>query len=565
MTLIGLAVLFVEAGAANARAGRRGELPWVALDAPRVAAGRVPARALDVPGRVRLRRPAVPDGLPADADHARRERVAGRGADLARPRRRARRGAVLARDARPDGAARRARCSASRRRTSRCTWSRRCWSSRSRCACASRCPFALGVAARAIGTVGLAAEWGWTQVLMPLPWPAALLPGGPSCSGFAMASPARASAPGWARGWRPTARRRCASAAVVGAVAIFALTGFALRLRRAARACAGPSPDRRGPGTATPTVRSRPPTAPTTPTGSTATAWQGGGLVVDRLERVAPGVYRTTEPIPVDGEWKTMIRLHTGNTLTALPVYLPADPAIPVEGVPAERAVRRATFGPEQQLLQRERKSDAPGWLWAVAYGVVLAIALGVPRRAGLGRAPRGHRGPPPSPRFERRRENPPPPERPGPLGWRAAEEEHVDEECERDRRDDDRECAAEEGGRRRGGRTASRSARRRRSRRRASRSRATSGRAPATRWLASAAIAGQADDHQRRADRAAERHGEPDREHGDDHEPAADAEEAGERCRRAARPRPRARSGGCGQAPSSPLSPARRHVRPRR
>ena len=76
------------------------------------------------------------------------------------------------------------------------------------------------------------------------------------------------------------------------------------------------------------------------------------------------------------GEWKTMIRLHRGNALTALPVYLPADPAIPVEGVPAAAQVERA-FGPEQQLLQRERKTDVAGWLWAVAYGVVLAIALG--------------------------------------------------------------------------------------------------------------------------------------------------------------------------------------------
>ncbi len=76
------------------------------------------------------------------------------------------------------------------------------------------------------------------------------------------------------------------------------------------------------------------------------------------------------------GEWKTMIRLHRGNALTALPIYLPADPAIPVKGIPAEAQFERA-FGPEQQLLQRERKADVAGWLWAVAYGVVLAIALG--------------------------------------------------------------------------------------------------------------------------------------------------------------------------------------------
>jgi hypothetical protein len=33
-------------------------------------------------------------------------------------------------------------------------------------------------------------------------------------------------------------------------------------------------------------------------------------------------------------------------------------------------------FGPEQRLLQRERKTGVAGWLWAAGYGVVLAIAL---------------------------------------------------------------------------------------------------------------------------------------------------------------------------------------------
>jgi hypothetical protein len=53
---------------------------------------------------------------------------------------------------------------------------------------------------------------------------------------------------------------------------------------------------------------------------------------------------------------------------------LPADEAIPIAGVAARPSVDRA-FGPEQKLLQRERKTAA-SWLWAAAYGVVLAIAL---------------------------------------------------------------------------------------------------------------------------------------------------------------------------------------------
>jgi hypothetical protein len=130
----------------------------------------------------------------------------------------------------------------------------------------------------------------------------------------------------------------------------------------------------------------------------TATAWQGGGLVVDRLRRVAPGEYRSTQPLPIHGDWKTMLRLHTGNTLSALPLYLPEDAAIPVKGIPAAPQLAR-DFGPEGKLLQRERKTAA-GWLWGVAYLVVLAIALGFlsalawgVHRVSMERATRSRRG----------------------------------------------------------------------------------------------------------------------------------------------------------------------------
>jgi hypothetical protein len=93
------------------------------------------------------------------------------------------------------------------------------------------------------------------------------------------------------------------------------------------------------------------------------------------MKKVAPGVYRTTKPIPVNGSWKSLIRLHTGNSLTALPLYLPADSAIPVAGVPALPRTTRA-FVSDHKLLQREQKTAA-GYLWGIAYGVILALAFG--------------------------------------------------------------------------------------------------------------------------------------------------------------------------------------------
>jgi hypothetical protein len=122
------------------------------------------------------------------------------------------------------------------------------------------------------------------------------------------------------------------------------------------------------------TVRMHPTNAADDAEWLTATSWQGGGLVVDRLKKVGPGVYRTTQAIPVHGDWKTTIRLHDGNSLMAIPVYLPEDKAIPVKGVPASNQFTR-TFITDHKLLQREQKTAAPA-LWAMAYAVVLGIAL---------------------------------------------------------------------------------------------------------------------------------------------------------------------------------------------
>ena len=105
------------------------------------------------------------------------------------------------------------------------------------------------------------------------------------------------------------------------------------------------------------------------------TAWQGDGLVVDALERTGEGEYRTTEPMPLDGNWKTLLRVHDGRVLTAIPIYLPADEAHRrAEEIPAEDGMTRSAI-PEIEILQRELK-ESGGGLWAVANLVVLACTL---------------------------------------------------------------------------------------------------------------------------------------------------------------------------------------------
>ena len=105
----------------------------------------------------------------------------------------------------------------------------------------------------------------------------------------------------------------------------------------------------------------------------TVTAWQGGGLVVDRLRRTAPGEYATTEPIPVYGKWKTMLRIANGRALEAVPIYLPNDSAIPAAEVAAPASFTRP-FAPDKKILQREAIGGKE-WLKIPAYLLLLAIA----------------------------------------------------------------------------------------------------------------------------------------------------------------------------------------------
>ncbi|WP_396922594.1 hypothetical protein [Mycolicibacterium sp.] len=109
-------------------------------------------------------------------------------------------------------------------------------------------------------------------------------------------------------------------------------------------------------------------------------AWQGGlandrGLVVDRLEKVGPGRYRSTQPIPVSGSWKTVLRVQDGTTMAGVPLFLPADAGIGAPETPALESGTRP-FVQEITLLQRERNLNHPSWLFTVASLVVLVCTL---------------------------------------------------------------------------------------------------------------------------------------------------------------------------------------------
>jgi hypothetical protein len=245
-------------------------------------------------------------------------------------------------------------------------------------------PYRFGaLAGLLIGTVGLAAEWGWSHIWMPIPWPSSML------GEAILLTPIAAVAGGILGGFigitlaiprRPSLRvpSVAPAAAALAAVGVLVAFGLYTSTDRGVRAQvtlhqASPPPTRE----ANATVRLRPKDAADDARWLTVTAWQGGGLRVNRLERVGEGVYRTTQPIPLYRDWKTILRLHSGNSISGVPIYLPGDSAIPVKGVPARPRFER-TFVADKSILQRERKRDVPSWLFSAGGAIVLLFGLGL-------------------------------------------------------------------------------------------------------------------------------------------------------------------------------------------
>jgi len=241
-------------------------------------------------------------------------------------------------------------------------------------------PLAFGLwSGLGIGTVGLASEWAWSHFWMPIPWPAAAFPEA-ALVGLAIALAASLIGAWIGTRLSPEPGRRlpglrlgaCAGAATIALATVFALNTPADEGVRAQVALRDISDGAQREVSAT--VRLTPRDAAEDARWFDVTAWQGGGLIVDPLERLSPGVYRSTAPIPVGGNWKTMIRLHSGSSLTAVPIFLPLDAAIPAPEVPARASFTRS-FTDETQLLQREKTGGSPA-LVAIAYATVAGIAL---------------------------------------------------------------------------------------------------------------------------------------------------------------------------------------------
>jgi hypothetical protein len=236
------------------------------------------------------------------------------------------------------------------------------------------------VAGLLIGTVGIAAEWAWSQVAFPLPWGAVLWQGYVLAAVAGTAAGVLGGLTG--RALLPSDARRAATPRLAVGLAFAAALGVvavALPIQDHSAWQADVTVTQASPHLANLTVRLDPASAADSYAWFNVTSWQGGDLVSGHGLRITAmrrdgDVWRTTNPVPVAGDYKSVLRLATGTSQQAVPLYLPDDKAIPAALVPASPHFTRS-FEQDQKILQREAIGGSPA-LKHTAYAVLGILAL---------------------------------------------------------------------------------------------------------------------------------------------------------------------------------------------
>jgi hypothetical protein len=232
-----------------------------------------------------------------------------------------------------------------------------------------------------IGTVGVASEWAYGQLAFPLPWQPVLFPSAyllalvaGVAGGVIGAATGRALLPESAQ--RNPAPRLAPALALAAAVAVI---GVALPIS-SHHGQADVTVTATGPHEASLLVKLDPPSLANDVAWFNVTSWQGGDLVagnglrITEMDKVGPGTYRSHGPVPVDGDYKTVLRLAHATAQEAVPIYLPEDKAIPAVGVAADPHFVRA-FVPDHVILQREQVGGSPA-LKHSAYAILGFLTL---------------------------------------------------------------------------------------------------------------------------------------------------------------------------------------------
>lgn len=242
------------------------------------------------------------------------------------------------------------------------------------------------IAALGIGSVGMAVEWGWTQLWSPQPWQPRLLASWWVVMVIAVAGSFLGSALG---------------RAVARVPQVLHFTGVAAAFAVMVAMLAVPSPRHGLDATATVSAALVGPRVPAITREGLATfeqdmtvsltvspaaavqdadvfrvfTWQGGSLVISPLHPAADGRWVMDGPVPSGGSWKSIVFLEKGDVVAAIPVSFPADPTYGLAAIPPPvRSARTATFAPATAYLTRESHGGTalPAVLAYTALSVVM-------------------------------------------------------------------------------------------------------------------------------------------------------------------------------------------------
>ena len=225
------------------------------------------------------------------------------------------------------------------------------------------------VAGALVGTVGLASEWALTNVWGWHPWSASLFPGVLVASLIALPAAIVGLAMGRGFAFREPVTSSRLLLASGAAIVLLLVVPFP---RNDADARATITTTAAGEGVVDVAVEVDPPLGDAD--WAEILAWQGGHMDAVPLESTGPGTYESTAPVPVGGEWKTLVRFARKDVMVAAPVFLPKDPAIGASEVPVV-PTRETALVRDTELLLREAK-EGPSWPALVAYLGIGLVAL---------------------------------------------------------------------------------------------------------------------------------------------------------------------------------------------
>lgn len=249
-----------------------------------------------------------------------------------------------------------------------------------------RGPVAMALACGvAVGTLGLASEWGFSHLWGRAPWQASLFPGIWAAVMIAVAGAVIGVAMGrivsGRRAGIPRGLLALAFAGIIGGLMVPLARNtvpVTAVMRTALAGPATPAVNRDGLSSPYQTISVdmvlTPPDAAQGADRFEALSWQGGGEQITPMVEVRPGEYRAAAAVPTGGSWKTLVWLVHRDVMMAVPIAMPADLEYG-QGPIVPRPVQAVRFTAATTWMLREAHSGAL-WPQVVAYSGLGGITL---------------------------------------------------------------------------------------------------------------------------------------------------------------------------------------------